>query len=205
MIQKRQHENYSAGLITIVFLRSENSVNLKIKIEKFTNGETMEKLWSPWRSNYIEGFKDKDENEECVFCSATKNDDEKSLIVYKGEHCFVMLNLYPYNAGHLMVIPYRHISDFHSLTQEERLEIMNLEAMSLKALTMVMKPQGFNIGANIGKAAGAGIDQHLHFHILPRWVGDTNFMPALGEVKVISQDLLQTRDKLKEAFEKIEE
>ncbi len=163
----------------------------------------MDRLWSPWRSNYIEGFKDKDENEECVFCSAVKKEDEETLIVYRGKHNFVMMNLYPYNAGHLMVIPYRHISDFSKLTDEEKLEIMNLQDLSLKALNKVMEPQGFNIGANIGKAAGAGIDQHLHFHIVPRWIGDTNFMPALGEVKVISQDLLYTRDKLKKAFDEI--
>ena len=163
----------------------------------------MERLWSPWRSNYIEGFKDKDGTEECVFCSAVKNSDEKSLIVYRGKFNFVMLNLFPYNAGHLMIIPYRHISELSALTNEERLEIMDLEALSIKALTEVMKPQGFNIGANLGKAAGAGIDQHLHFHIVPRWTGDTNFMPALGEVKVISQDLLQTRKNLKEVFNKL--
>ena len=162
----------------------------------------MERLWSPWRSNYIESFKDKNGEEECVFCAAPHKDDKNSLIVYRGEHNFVMLNLYPYNAGHLMIIPYRHLSDLTELTKEERLEIMDLEALSLKALTEVMKPQGFNIGANLGKAAGAGIDQHLHFHIVPRWIGDTNFMPSLGEVKVISQDLLHTREALQKAFAK---
>jgi len=165
----------------------------------------MDKLWSPWRSQYISSFKTKDGTEKCVFCAAVnKNpEDSDSLIVYKGEKVFVMLNLYPYNNGHLMIIPYRHISRLEQLTREEKTEIMDLEAVTLKALEIVMKPQGFNIGANIGKAAGAGIDQHLHFHIVPRWMGDTNFMPVLGEVKIISQDLLETKKLLIEAFNDI--
>lgn len=162
----------------------------------------MNKLWSPWRSNYIQSFKHKSENEECVFCSSPKLDinDDESLVVYKSEHSFVMLNLYPYNSGHLMVIPYRHMSDIDELTDKEFADITNLIKLSKKALTKAMKPQGFNIGANLGKAAGAGIDQHIHFHILPRWIGDTNFMPAIGEVKVISQDLLETKKELMNAF-----
>ncbi len=165
----------------------------------------MDKLWSPWRSNYIDSFKDRTGDEKCVFCDSESKDiaDETSLIVHKGKYCFVMLNLYPYNNGHLMVIPYRHISSFAELTDEEKLEIMELEGLMIKALEAVMKPQGFNLGANIGKAAGAGIDQHLHFHILPRWMGDTNFMPALGEVKIISQDLLTTKNNLIEAVNRI--
>ncbi len=165
----------------------------------------MEKLWSPWRSNYIESFKDKTGKEECVFCISESKDinDDESLLIYKGEYCYVMMNLYPYNNGHLMIIPYRHLSDFNSLSNEEKKEIMELQGMMIEALTKVMKPQGFNLGANIGKAAGAGIDQHLHFHVLPRWMGDTNFMPALGEVKVISQDLLKTKRNLIEALKEI--
>jgi len=165
----------------------------------------MEKLWSPWRSNYIESFKDKTGKEECVFCISESKDinDDESLLIYKGEYCYVMMNLYPYNNGHLMIIPYRHLSDFNSLSNEEKKEIMELQGMMIEALTKVMKPQGFNLGANIGKAAGAGIDQHLHFHVRPRWMGDTNFMPALGEVKVISQDLLKTKRNLIEALKEI--
>lgn len=166
----------------------------------------MQKMWSPWRSEYIESFKSKDENEECVFCGAgEKNiDDDSNLIVHKAEHCYVMLNLYPYNSGHLMVIPYRHLSDFTLLEESELIEIMNLLQLSEKALTDAMKPQGFNIGANLGKVAGAGIDQHLHFHLVPRWNGDTNYMPVIGEVKVISQDLMVTKSRLIEAFSKIQ-
>ncbi|RMD50692.1 MAG: HIT domain-containing protein [Ignavibacteria bacterium] len=165
----------------------------------------MEKLWSPWRSNYISSFKDKTGDEKCVFCNVEEKnvEDDDTLLVYKGKKCFVMLNLYPYNNGHLMIIPYRHLSDFNSLSDEEKSEIMELQGKMIDALTIVMKPQGFNLGANIGKAAGAGIDQHLHFHVLPRWMGDTNFMPALGEVKVISQDLLETKKKLIEALESL--
>ncbi|MCZ7604064.1 MAG: HIT domain-containing protein [Melioribacteraceae bacterium] len=165
----------------------------------------MNKLWSPWRSNYIQSFKHKSDNEECVFCSSPKLDinDDESLVVYKSKHSFVMLNLFPYNSGHLMVIPYRHMSDIDELTDEEFGDITKLIKLSKKALTTAMKPQGFNIGANLGKAAGAGIDQHIHFHILPRWIGDTNFMPAIGEVKVISQDLLETKKDLMKAFQEI--
>ena len=165
----------------------------------------MNKLWSPWRSNYIQSFKHKSDNEECVFCSAPQLDinDDESLVVYKSQHSFVMLNLFPYNSGHLMVIPYRHMADIDELTDEEFADITKLIKLSKKALATAMKPQGFNIGANLGKAAGAGIDQHIHFHILPRWIGDTNFMPAIGEVKVISQDLLETKKVLLNAFKNL--
>ena len=162
----------------------------------------MDKLWSPWRSNYIQSFKNKNDKEECVFCSAPNLDinDDNSLVIHKSELCYAMLNLYPYNSGHLMIIPYRHLSDTDDLTKEEFADITNVLSLSKKALAAAMKPQGFNIGANIGKAAGAGIDQHIHFHIVPRWIGDTNFMPTLGEVKVISQDLLETKKELIKAF-----
>ena len=111
-----------------------------------------------------------------------------------------MLNLYPYNSGHLMIIPYRHISDFNQLTVEELAEMMTESQNMINALSKIMAPQGFNMGMNIGKAAGAGIDAHLHLHIVPRWIGDTNFMPAVGEVKVISQDLLDIKQKLAEVL-----
>ena len=162
----------------------------------------VDKLWSPWRSNYIQSFKDKDDSDKCVFCdveSADINSDD-NLIVRKSELTFTMLNLYPYNSGHLMIIPYRHVSDILQITPEENFEILNEVQHAVKALTHVSKPHGFNIGANIGKAAGAGIDQHIHFHVLPRWNGDTNFMPAIGEVKVISQDLLETKKVLVKAY-----
>ncbi|MBN1301066.1 MAG: HIT domain-containing protein [Melioribacteraceae bacterium] len=166
----------------------------------------MDRLWSPWRSQYIESFKDKKGDEGCIFCETAAKDvkDNKNLLVYKGEKAFVVLNLYPYNNGHMMVVPFRHISSLNELSAEENIEIMKLIQKSSSALAVVMKPHGFNIGANIGKAAGAGIDTHIHFHVLPRWNGDTNFMPALGEVKVISQDLLRTKYDLIDAFDKID-
>jgi len=164
----------------------------------------MEKMWSPWRSLYIDSFS-KEKEKDCIFCNVDEvnADNENSLVVFSGRYCFVMLNLYPYNNGHLMVIPKRHLNDFSLLSTEEKNEVMQLIDDSINALKLTCNPQGFNIGANIGKAAGAGIDEHLHFHIVPRWNGDTNFMPVLGEVKIISKDLLKTKIELIEAFAKI--
>ncbi len=165
----------------------------------------MDKLWSPWRSNYIESFKTKKDSDDCVFCEALKfpTDSNESLIVFKNKLCYVMLNLYPYNSGHLMIIPNHHVSDIHLLSEVEMNEMMITVRLSMKALEKAMKPQGMNFGANLGKAAGAGIDSHLHFHVVPRWSGDINFMPAIGEVKIISQDLLETKKKLIHSFNEI--
>ncbi|HZW39657.1 MAG TPA: HIT domain-containing protein [Ignavibacteriaceae bacterium] len=165
----------------------------------------MNKLWSPWRTQYIESFKDKNSDTQCVFCSMKDEEpeDDNNLIVEKGELTFTVLNLYPYNNGHLMIVPYRHTGEFSSLTSEEKIEVMNKLQLSEKALTEVLHPEGFNIGANLGKVSGAGIHEHLHFHIVPRWNGDTNFMPVLGEVKVISQDLLVTKHNLIKAYKKL--
>jgi ATP adenylyltransferase len=164
----------------------------------------MEKLWSPWRSQYIDSFKFKDKNkkEDCVFCELAKEDAEEAdnLVVDKGKLTFTVLNLYPYNNGHLMIVPYRHIDDFSALTREEKIEVMDKLQAAEEALKIVLSPEAFNIGGNIGRSGGAGIHEHLHFHIVPRWNGDTNFMPVLGEVKVISQDLLDTKKKLLEAY-----
>jgi len=166
----------------------------------------MDMLFSPWRSNYINSFKDKKEDCSCVFCSALtdKEHENNSLIIKRNRHTYTMLNLYPYNSGHLMIIPNRHLSDFTELNADETAEMMAESSLMIKALAEVMKPQGFNMGMNIGKAAGAGIDSHLHLHIVPRWTGDTNFMPALGEVKIISQDLLDLKQKLVEALKTLQ-
>jgi ATP adenylyltransferase len=166
----------------------------------------MNHLWSPWRSEYIEAFKEKKKSDSCVLCSLIKEDVENSenLLVNKGELTVTVLNLFPYNNGHLMIIPFRHTDSFLSLSEDENLEIMKKIQSACKALTSVFQPEGFNIGANIGKISGAGIDDHIHFHIVPRWNGDTNFMPVLGEVKVISQDLLLTKKKLLEAYRLLE-
>lgn len=165
----------------------------------------MDKLWSPWRSQYIESFQTKGKNDDCIFCNAKDENEseDRSLIVVKNKLTFTVLNLFPYNNGHLMVVPYRHINDYSALTPDELLEVFNEIGNAVTALKGSMNPEGFNIGANLGKAAGAGIDAHIHFHIVPRWNGDTNFMPALGEVKVISQDLLACKTNLREEYKKL--
>ena len=165
----------------------------------------MEKLWSPWRSKYIESLSKKKQDDECIFCEAAKNDvnDPENLLVRKGELTFTLLNLYPYNNGHLMVIPFKHISDLDELSDREGSEIFRELQLARSALIDISQPQGFNIGANIGRIGGAGIDEHIHFHIVPRWNGDTNFMPVLGEVKVISQELQETKLKLLNAYKKL--
>jgi ATP adenylyltransferase len=165
----------------------------------------MDKLWSPWRSQYIDSFSKKKDVSGCILCDLGKDDvdNPKSLVVNKGILTFTVLNLYPYNNGHLMIVPYRHTDDFSSLSDEENLEVMKQLQLASIALKQISNPEGFNIGANLGKVSGAGIHEHLHYHIVPRWNGDTNFMPVLGEVKVISQDLLLTKQKLADAYRKL--
>ena len=164
----------------------------------------MNRLFSPWRSRYIESFHEAPSPEKaCVLCAAhAEGDDERHWVVARASSCYALLNLYPYNSGHLMVVPYRHTGDFSSLTGEERTEIMELLQRLSVALTATLRPDGFNIGANLGRPAGAGIDQHLHFHIVPRWNGDTNFMPVLAETKMISEDMHETWKKLTAALSK---
>ena len=142
-----------------------------------------------------------DKDAPCVLCDQYKsNDDEESLVVFRGRESFVLMNRFPYNSGHLMVIPVRHTSDFQSLTKTEMAETMELLSASERALMELSHPQGFNIGMNIGRASGAGIDGHLHWHIVPRWNGDTNFMPILAEVKIVSEDMAEQRRLLREIF-----
>jgi ATP adenylyltransferase len=162
----------------------------------------MEKLWSPWRSKYISSFKDKDPGKGCIFCGMSDDDehDMENLLIENGSETFTVLNLFPYNNGHLMVVPKRHTKDFSSLTESEISEVFRYLKISELALKETLAPDGFNIGLNLGKSSGAGIDEHIHFHIVPRWNGDTNFMPVLGEVKVISQELSDTKRNLLEAF-----
>ena len=165
----------------------------------------MEKLWSPWRSKYIESLSKKKDDDECIFCEAAKNDvnDSENLLVRKGELTFTLLNLYPYNNGHLMIVPFRHIGDLDDLSIQEGSEVFRELQLARRALLDISQPQGFNIGANLGRVSGAGIDEHIHFHIVPRWSGDTNFMPVLGGVKVISQELKETKLKLLYAYKKL--
>ena len=161
-------------------------------------------MWSPWRSKYIETFKKpprKSRNKDSLFTQVRKSRaDDKNFIVWRGEHCYVIMNLYPYNSGHLMIVPNRQTKSFEELTLVELVEIMQTTQRAIKALGKVMKPQGYNFGANIVRVSGAGVDDHVHFHVVPRWNGDTNFMPVLADTKTISDDMRDTLKKLRKAF-----
>jgi ATP adenylyltransferase len=151
----------------------------------------MNNLWAPWRIEYITSPKDL----SCIFCTAPEAKDR--LILTSGRLCFAIMNLFPYTIGHCMVAPYRHIGDLTELSIEELSEIMTMTQSILSAMKPALKPEGFNVGFNLGDVAGAGIADHLHMHIVPRWKGDTNFMPVLGEVHIISEHIENTRDKIK--------
>ena len=154
----------------------------------------MKTLWAPWRIEYITGEKE----EGCIFCDKPKEDNDKeNLILYKGERSFIIMNRYPYSNGHLMAVPYRHTNNMSELDDDERLELINLTTKCIEILS-VMNPDGSNIGMNLGTAGGAGIDDHLHFHVVPRWCGDTNFMPLIADVKVMPEYLEDTYKTLKE-------
>ncbi|MCF6157398.1 MAG: HIT domain-containing protein [wastewater metagenome] len=147
----------------------------------------MENLWAPWRMGYIKGST---EENGCFLCTAVQNNqDEKNLIIYRGKECFCILNKYPYNNGHLMIVPHKHKGDISDLTDDEMLEIMRMAKDMKEILITIMKPDGFNLGINLGKVAGAGLVGHFHLHIVPRWNGDTNFMPVISDVKIIPQSL----------------
>lgn len=158
----------------------------------------MKRLYSPWRSKYIASFKnEKLRKGESLFTRLLRqNKDAKNLIIVRKQYCFVMMNLYPYNSGHLLIVPYTQTSEMSDLTADEFADIMNTTAEMVEILKKIMKPHGFNFGANLGRVAGAGIDDHIHFHIVPRWNGDTNFMPTLGDVKVVSEDMKATYKKI---------
>ncbi|MCD6407201.1 HIT domain-containing protein [Candidatus Aerophobetes bacterium] len=155
----------------------------------------MHRLWAPWRMKYIKEEKEKD----CIFCQKPKEKkDKENYILLRGKKCFVILNAFPYNNGHLMIAPYRHISLIEEMNREESAEMFELLKKMVMLLKKVMQPDGFNIGVNLGRAAGAGIEDHIHFHIVPRWVGDYNFMPLFSDTKVIPEALEETYRKLKE-------
>jgi ATP adenylyltransferase len=157
----------------------------------------MKFLWAPWRLGYVMGEREK----ECIFCTKPKaSDDKKHLILFRGKHCFVILNLYPYNNGHMMVVPYSHIDSVLKLKKEEAEEMMALTQKCVDALGKKFTPQGYNIGMNLGTCAGAGIETHIHMHIVPRWNGDTNYMPVLGGTKVLAQTVDATYDSLVDLF-----
>jgi ATP adenylyltransferase len=156
-----------------------------------------ERLWAPWRLEYIRGPK----AEECIFCRAVESDDDESnFVVHRGELAFVMLNAYPYNNGHVMVAPYAHEPAIDALDDATTLEMMQLVKRSMAALREVYRPEGFNIGINQGAAAGAGIEEHVHQHVVPRWGGDTNFMPVIGDVRVLPQSLSDSWKELRSVF-----
>lgn len=164
----------------------------------------MKKLWSPWRSKYIESFKPGAEKDgSCLFCRIPSEDrDGENYLVHRGKKGYIVMNLYPYNSGHILVVPYKHCSTLEELDDSENLECMQLINLGIKALNTSIYPEGYNIGTNIGRCSGAGIDEHVHFHIVPRWNGDTNFMPVLNEVKVVSEMMDKTYEKLKDALDK---
>lgn len=163
----------------------------------------MSLLYAPWRAEYILGGEENKKEDGCFLCEYPKrSDDGKTLIVARGKLCYVIMNKYPYNPGHLMIAPYRHTADFCGLTEDEALEMTTLAQKSQGVLAKVMTPQGFNLGMNLGKIAGAGVDDHLHLHVVPRWAGDTNFMPVLGEVRIISEALNLTWERITAAWPK---
>ena len=157
----------------------------------------MDRLWSPWRLEDVTSTKP---DTGCVFCDAPRPPHPDSLIVYEHKTCYVILNLYPYNNGHLMVVPYRHTPSLASLTADERHEMADLQALSEKALVEAYSPQGINVGINLGKPAGAGVLEHVHVHLVPRWNGDTNFISVVGETRVLSEELAATAARLRAAW-----
>jgi ATP adenylyltransferase len=154
----------------------------------------MKALWAPWRMEYILSEK---EAGECIFCPGdNRGQDQARLILYVGSLTLVMMNRYPYINGHLLVAPLRHVPDLESLTEKETLDLLLMVRRSIGVLKKVMRPEGFNVGVNLGSVAGAGVEDHLHFHIVPRWNGDTNYMSVLGEVRVIPEHIMETYGKL---------
>jgi ATP adenylyltransferase len=160
----------------------------------------MDTMWSPWRMKYIMNYENPG---KCIFCTAPMEaDGPGNLIVHRGKLCFVILNRFPYTNGHAMVVPYEHKSSLEALTPEIRCEMMEMVTETICVMRKVYKPQGFNIGVNIGSAAGAGIAEHVHMHIVPRWNGDTNFMSTVGETRVLPEELEDTYSRLVQAWNK---
>ena len=157
----------------------------------------MDRIWAPWRMDYIESSKEPG----CVFCEKSQSKkDKKNLVLYRGMETFILMNLYPYTNGHLMIAPYLHTSDVNELTEIANKEIMQFAKDCFNILKSKLGAEGFNFGANLGKVAGAGIDQHIHYHIVPRWSGDTNFMPVISETKIMIEKLNKTWERLKPEF-----
>lgn len=167
-----------------------------------SDNEPTQRLWSPWRMEYIEKA---DDVPGCIFCvKPAEERDRKNGILYRGRTAFIMMNAFPYNTGHLMVAPYKHTADLYELSDEELLETSRLVRYSVRLLTAAMNPDGFNLGVNLGRPAGAGFADHVHWHVVPRWNGDTNFMPVVGNTKVLPESLEATYDRLMREMEELE-
>lgn len=166
----------------------------------------MKRLYAPWRHDYVTGMTNKGDKtkltpKECVFCRQIQaDDDDKNFIIKRFQHCVVIMNHYPYNIGHVMVLPYEHKGELYDLTPEVRADMMEAVNTSIQVAGKVLKTEGFNVGINLGIAGGGGIPSHLHIHVLPRWQGDTNFLETVGEVKLQSADFVQTFKNLKAGF-----
>ncbi|GAB6065777.1 HIT domain-containing protein [Aquifex pyrophilus] len=163
----------------------------------------MKILWAPWRRVYVENV---DKIEGCFLCHALRQPPERwreVLLVHRGKNAFVILNKYPYNTGHLMIVPVKHTGNYTEIDEETALEMHELLKAVLEALKKEYKPHGFNVGYNFGRSAGAGLEEHIHLHVVPRWNGDTNFMPVIAQTKVISEDLYSTYDRVKKALDEV--
>jgi ATP adenylyltransferase len=154
-------------------------------------------LWAPWRLEYVQGA---DEEDGCLFCLAVEGDDEERLVVHRGSRAIVLLNKFPYASGHLLVAPVRHVGEFGGLESEEALELHRLADAGMGALAQEYAPQGYNLGWNLGRIAGAGVVDHVHLHVVPRWAGDTNFMPVLADLKVMPEHLAESRARIARAW-----
>jgi ATP adenylyltransferase len=159
----------------------------------------MEHLWTPWRSTYVAGT-DRPQEGQCLFCIAAERPDAENYILHRGHYTFVMLNLFPYTSGHLMIAPFAHVSRLQAMEQAARIEMMDLACQCERILESVYHPEGLNLGMNLGEAAGAGIAGHLHLHVLPRWTGDANFMTTVGQTRVMPESIAQTYERLRPAF-----
>ena len=164
---------------------------------------SLRRLWAVWRMPYIK-LLSTEAVKECIFCTLPREGaDDRNLILHRSEYAYIIMNKYPYNPGHLMVAPYRHVANIEELTDDEASDMWKLIKLSIRALKRLMRPEGFNIGANIGKAAGAGFEGHVHIHIVPRWNGDTNFMPVISNIKVVSDALRNTYTELKAVMDEL--
>lgn len=161
---------------------------------------SLERLWTPWRLAYVSGG---GESGGCVFCDAPQADDAAPLMVFRGVTCFVILNLFPYNNAHLLLVPNRHVATLADATAAELAELMTLARVAELAITEAYAPHGMNMGINLGKPAGAGVPGHLHMHVVPRWNGDTNFMTVVGQTRVLPEELPATADKLRPIFDRL--